>query len=213
MNESQLLLPSNDNFQMHLLDPNYTPSFDYGDNLVSGQQLLLDSFKVEEGFVPLPSPKPKKLELPCIVCPKVYVCKKFLQRHKTFHHHLCKPVQQLDCDHCGAIFADVDSHKTHLEETDNHLREFFSVGLPQIIKQQKRAEDLNALRKKTQEFQRDDEIELKEFFLQPPFGKEEDFDNEEQEFEQHLTAVASNAAEVSASGGQQQPRKKLRLKQ
>ena len=166
MNAEQFLLPADPvgitDFQLDYVDANYAP-FD-AQPLLPTEDFLLK--------------KAKKDELFCIVCPKVYVCKKFLQRHKTFHHHLCKPVQQLDCEHCGAFFADVESHKTHLEETDNHLKEFFSVGLPQKIKQMKRAEDLSALRKKTQDFQLEDEMQLKEFFILPedhfPEVKEEE---------------------------------------
>jgi hypothetical protein len=39
------------------------------------------------------------------------------------------------------------------------------VGLPQKIKQQQRAEDLNNLRKKTQLLNEKDQIELEDFFL------------------------------------------------
>ena len=157
------------------LNPDYSPSILSVDFYQPNHQELLDGEEVEEQ--PLQQlqqpPKQKKVflprtrgeQLPCIVCPKIYYCKKFLQRHKTFHHHLCKQVQQLDCEHCGAIFADVQSHKKHLEETDNHLKEFFSVGLPQKIKQQQRAEDLNNLRKKTQLLNEKDQIELEDFFL------------------------------------------------
>ena len=160
MNANQFILPtvsspppSSTDFQMDYVDANYAP-FD-------AQPLLLPEDYLLK--------KAQKDELPCIVCPKVYVCKKFLQRHKTFHHHLCKPVQQLDCEHCGAVFADVESHKIHLEETDNHLKEFFSVGLPQKIKQRRRAEDFSALRKKTQDFKlaEDDKMQLEEFFVFP----------------------------------------------
>ena len=155
---------------MENLNPDYSPSILSMDFYQPNHQELLadeDPHHQEE------QPKAVKEELPCIVCPKVYVCKKFLQRHKTFHHHLCKQVQQLDCDHCGAIFADVESHKKHLEETDNHLKEFFSVGLPQKIKQQQRAEDLNKLRKKTQFLNEEDQIELQDFFLQNQINNQE----------------------------------------
>ena len=163
--------------EMENLNPDYSPSILSMDFYQPNHQELLSGEQDEQPKVVLP-PKPIKEELPCIVCPKVYVCKKFLQRHKTFHHHLCKQVQQLDCDHCGAIFADVQSHKKHLEETDNHLKEFFSVGLPQKIKQQQRAEDLNNLRKKTQYFNEEDQIELEDFFLQ------NQIDNQGKEIEQ-----------------------------
>ena len=150
-----------ENFDMSQLNPNYMPP--------SGQEPAAD-----EG-VP---PGAARIELPCIVCHKCYVCKKFLQRHKTFHHHLCKQVQQLDCDHCGAIFADVDSHRKHLEETDSHLKEYFSVGLPQKIKQKQRAINLNKLRKKTLLMKQEDEHELKDFFLQNFGGQNPELDPE-----------------------------------
>ena len=155
MNAGQFILPTspphtNAEFRMDYVDANYDVPY---------------AAQLPEEFL---SKKARRDELPCLVCPKVYVCKKFLQRHKTFHHHLCKPVQQLDCEHCGALFADVESHKIHLEETDNHLKEFFSVGLPQKIKQRRRAEDFSALRKKTQDFKlEDDKMQLEEFFVFP----------------------------------------------
>ena len=68
-------------------------------------------------------------EMPCIICDKVYVCRKFLQRHKVAKHRLCKPVHQLDCAHCGALFADVDSFKRHCEETELQIKEFYEKGL------------------------------------------------------------------------------------
>ena len=166
------------NSQEDNLNPDYSPSILTMDFYQPNRQELLDGEEEEEEQQQQQQqqqqpPKQKRVflprtrgePLPCIVCPKIYYCKKFLQRHKTFHHHLCKQVQHLDCEHCGAIFADVQSHKKHLEETDNHLKEFFSVGLPQKIKQQQRAEDLNNLRKKTQFFNEKDQIELEDFFL------------------------------------------------
>ena len=76
-------------------------------------------------------------EMPCIICDKVYVCKKFLQRHKVAKHRLCKPVHQLDCDHCGAVFADVGSFKRHCEDTELQIKEFYEKGLHEKTVQKK----------------------------------------------------------------------------
>ena len=161
---------------MSQLNPNYMP---LEQQQQQQQQQEPESASDEEMPPPaVNAAASSKIELPCIVCHKCYVCKKFLQRHKTFHHHLCKQVQQLDCDHCGAIFADVDSHRKHLEETDNHLKEYFSVGLPQKIKQKQRAINLNKLRKKTLLMKQEDEHELKDFFLQNFGGQNPELDPE-----------------------------------
>ena len=160
-----------ENFDMSELNPNYVP-LEQEQQEQQEQKPAAVALADADGLTWFVPPvvadavvNNNKQQLPCTVCHKAYVCKKFLQRHKTFHHHLCKQVQQLDCDHCGAIFADVDSHMKHLEETDSHLKEYFSVGLPQKIKQQQRAANLNRLRKKTQLLKKEDENELKDFFL------------------------------------------------
>ena len=86
-------------------------------------------------------------ELPCIVCERVYVSKKFLQRHKRTKHRLCKPVHQLDCEHCGAIFPDVESFTQHCEETDGQIKEYNEKGLYQKTVQKKNAEKHTRKRK------------------------------------------------------------------
>ena len=138
-----------ENFDMSQLNPNYVP-LEQEQQEQQEQEPAAVALADADGLTWFVPPvvadavvNNNKQQLPCTVCHKAYVCKKFLQRHKTFHHHLCKQVQQLDCDHCGAIFADVDSHMKHLEETDSHLKEYFSVGLPQKIKQQQRAATLS----------------------------------------------------------------------
>ena len=86
-------------------------------------------------------------ELPCIVCEKVYVSKKFLQRHKRNKHRICKPVHQLDCQHCGALFPDVESFTKHCEETDEQIKEYNEKGLFQKTEQNKNADKHTVKRK------------------------------------------------------------------
>ena len=86
-------------------------------------------------------------ERPCIICDKMYVCKKFLQRHKVAKHRLCKPVHQLDCEHCGAVFADVDSFTMHCNETELQIKEFYDKGLYQKKVQKKNSDKHTNTRK------------------------------------------------------------------
>ena len=80
-----------------------------------------------------------KVEQPCVVCDRVYLTKKFLQRHKTAKHHLCKPTQQLECEHCGSVFADVDSFAKHCKETESQIKEYVEKGLTQTVEQKQNA--------------------------------------------------------------------------
>ena len=62
-------------------------------------------------------------ELPCILCDKVYVSKKFLQRHKILKHGLCKLALQFQCNHCASIFSDRASFEQHCLDTDKYIRD------------------------------------------------------------------------------------------
>ena len=70
--------------------------------------------------------KQQEKKMPCIICNKMYVSEKFLQRHKMLKHKLCKVVLQLKCDHCASIFSDLDAFEQHAQETETYLEKFYN---------------------------------------------------------------------------------------
>ena len=71
--------------------------------------------------------KQQEKKMPCIICNKMYVSEKFLQRHKMLKHKLCKVVLQLKCDHCASIFSDLDAFEQHAQETETYLEKFYNM--------------------------------------------------------------------------------------
>jgi len=131
----------------------------YFDNLPSAQELLSEEdiafFDDKQAAAAFPeknskSNKKRKMwsiqgasaaeqisySLPCIMCKKLYTSKVYLQRHMAVKHRLCSPVQQLACDFCGAIFADLATFEEHKQKADRQLYEYFG-DVSEIQRKQK----------------------------------------------------------------------------
>ena len=112
-------------------------------------------------------------ELPCILCDKVYVSKKFLQRHKILKHGLCKLALQFQCNHCASIFSDRASFEQHCLDTDKYIRDTLKNPV-EVFKKARKIHRQQQQQLKQQQQQQQQEEEDKIFNLQQQQEEEQE---------------------------------------